>query len=100
MLLVTLMTLTQETWLSAVPDRPACYPTRAAPICRDALLGGLINISYSLSVGYLQIAFVGSCFGATETRTGRAASWASKTAQPRCQADVCTRRPHSWRPIK
>jgi hypothetical protein len=59
MLLVTLMTLTQETRLSAVPDRPACYPTRAAPICRDALLGSLINTAIRCPSGYLQIVLLG-----------------------------------------
>ena len=35
---------------------------------------------------------------ASTPTTGRAACWASKTAQPRCRADVGHRRPHSWRP--
>jgi hypothetical protein len=49
-----------------VPDRPACYPTRAAPTCRDALLGSLINITYSLSIGVSLARFCWVRFRATE----------------------------------
>jgi hypothetical protein len=52
--------------VSAVLDRAACDLTRAAPICRDALLGTLIDIGYSSSTRISSDSFNASCFGATE----------------------------------
>jgi hypothetical protein len=68
------MTLTQGTRLSVVPDRPACYLTRAAPLCRDALLRSLINFTCSLSIGVSSDRFGWVLFRNHGTSTGRAVS--------------------------
>jgi len=78
--------------LSAVPDRPAWYPTRAAPICLDAV--GQPD-QYQLFVVHqgFRRSFCWVLFRSHRTRTGRAASRASKTAQPCCQAVPDVRAP-------
>lgn len=78
--------------MSAVPDRTACDLTRAAPICRDALSGTLIDIGYSLSTRMSSDSFNGSCFGATEP-TPVGLSWRSKTAEPKGYAVPDARTP-------